>query len=173
APAPCPARATPGPQTCPPPSGRPPAAPTSLSIELLVEQDLVSVFRAGWRVVHESVSLHVARSLAAVLRDLPCRDPGLRRALRRVGTRLEAQLNAGTPWSVRDELDVLASLDALSWSTLRGLLGECPVLPRDAEEHAAGRPLLRVTSAFDYFSENGQIAWIRDFVASLPSRLRE
>jgi hypothetical protein len=160
-------------QNGPGPSGRASAAAPPLPIDLLVEQDLVNVFRAGWRVLHGSVSLHVARTLAAVLRDLPCRDPGLRRDVRRLGTRLEAQVNAGTPWGERDRLDVLAPLDALAWSTLRGLLGEYPVVPRDAAERAAGHKPLRVASAFDYIADSGQIAWVRDFVASLPSRLRE
>ena len=50
-----------------------------------------------------------------------------------------------------------------------GLVDECPVVPRSlAEEPGAS---LRVTTEFEFISENAQIEWARDFVDSLPVRL--
>ena len=83
---------------------------------------------------------------------------------------MQSQVKAGTPWRERDSLDVIATLDQPSWVTLLGLVDECPVVPRVGEKPAGPRPL-RVTTEFEFISENRQVAWARDFVESLPGRL--
>ena len=61
---------------------------------------------------------------------------------------------------------------APSWATLLGLLDECPVVPKRAEASSDGRPL-RVASEFELISDNTQLAWVREFLESLPARLAE
>jgi hypothetical protein len=133
------------------------------------EQDLVAVFRVGWNIAYERVCLYTARHAAEVLADLHVGDAETARDVAELSRRLRAQASAGAPWRERDRLDVLAILDTLSWSTLLGLLDECPVVPPFAL--SGGRPPLRVPSEFDFLSENAQVAWARKFLRSLPQRL--
>jgi len=133
------------------------------------EPDLVTVFRMGWSVLHERVCLDAARRLVETLRDVTSDDPEVQTQLTELSQRMGSQLKAGTPWRERDNLDVLAILDQPSWATLLGLLDECPVVPRG--DRSAGPRPLRVTTEFEFISENRQVAWARDFVESLPDRL--
>ena len=136
----------------------------------LVEQELVTVFRWGWSVLHERVCLDLARRLIRALADLRVDDLQLQHDLKQLRIRMAAQLKAGTPWQERDKLDVLAILDPPAWATLLGLVDECPVVPKPSPK-SSGRPPLRVTAEFEFISENAQIEWARDFVDSLPARL--
>ena len=139
---------------------------------LLLEQDLVGVFRAGWRLLYEDVSLYVAERLVEVLSDLRCDDEEVQDQIMDLSRRLTAQVHAGTPWRERDNLDVIAVLDQPSWATLVGLLDECPVVPRRADRPSARKPL-RMTAELEFISENTQVAWVRAFVESLADRLGE
>ena len=49
--------------------------------DLLKTHELVAAFEAGWKVLHQQVSLFVADSLIATLRDLRCDDIETRRDL--------------------------------------------------------------------------------------------
>jgi Family of unknown function (DUF6178) len=149
---------------------RPHAAGGVLPAAFLVEQELVTVFRWGWSVLHERVCLDLARRLVGVLADLRIDDLQLQHDLTQLRIRMAAQLKTGTPWRERDRLDVLAILDPPAWATLLGLVDECPVVPKPSPK-SSGRPPLRVTTEFEFISENGQIEWARDFVDSLPVRL--
>ncbi len=146
-------------------------ARATLPPAFLLRQDLVAVFRTGWSVLYEDVCLYVARRLVEILADLRCDDDELQDQLRELHHRLKTQIKAGTPWRERDNLDVIAILDQPSWATLLGLVDECPVVPKVAQTRADGRPPLRVASEFEFISENGQIAWVRDFLEALPDRL--
>ena len=148
------------------------AAEPSLPPEFLLRQDLVTVFRRGWSVLHERVCLYVAGRLVEVLSDLECDDGEVQDQLRDLSHRMKAQVDAGTPWRERDNLDVIAVLDQPSWATLLGLVDECPVVPKRVIAPAGRRPL-RLTSECEFISENTQLAWVREFVESLPARLAE
>jgi len=139
-------------------------------LAFLVGQDLVAVFRRGWSVLYERACLGVPRRLVRVLGELKIHDAEIRRDLARLRTRLSAQLEAGTPWRERERLEVLACLDPPAWATLLFLVDECPVVPKRASK-PKGRAPLRVTSEFEFISENDQIAWALDYVDSLPERL--
>lgn len=134
----------------------------------LASHDLVTVFRLGFHVLYAEVSLEVARGLVAVLADLKVSDTAIQRDLQELRRRLSSQLEAGTPWRERDNLDVVAVLDLPSWAVLTGLLDECPVLPKHWSRRE--RPL-RVSSELEFISENGQVERVLEFVRSLPSRL--
>ena len=146
--------------------------PADRPAAFLMDQDLVTVFRRGWSVLYEEVGLCVARRLVKILSELRCDDDELEDQLGDLRRALTAQVKAGTPWRARDELDVIAILDPPSWQTLLGLVDECPVVPK-VETTAGGRPPLRVSSEFEFISENRQIDWVRDFLRALPERLLE
>jgi hypothetical protein len=149
---------------------RPHAAGRVLPATFLVEQELVTVFRWGWSVLHERVCLDLGRRLVRALADLRVDDRELQHDLTQLRIRMAAQLKAGTPWRERDRLDVLAILDPPAWATLLGLVDECPVVPKPSPK-STGRPPLRVTTEFEFISENAQIEWAREFVDSLLARL--
>jgi hypothetical protein len=121
-------------------------------------------------VLNERVCLGVPRRLIRVLGELKVHDAVIRRDLEGLRARLAAQLEAGTPWRERERLEVLACLDPPAWATLLLLVDECPVVPKAASK-PAGRAPLRVTSEYEFISENEQIAWALGYVDSLPQRL--
>jgi hypothetical protein len=83
---------------------------------------------------------------------------------------MKTQIAAGTPWRERENLDVIAILDSPSWAMLVNLLDECPVVPKDACTPRE-KPALRVSTEFEFVSENRQITWAQDFAESLSERL--
>ena len=143
--------------------------------------DLTTAFHTGWTRLHEDVCMYAADRLLAVLVDLrahrsvgeggPRHDLDTELALRSLRTGLTTHLRAGTPWRVRESLDVLAPFDLPSWAALRGLIDELPVLP--AAVHACLTATAQPVSAtaFEFISSNAQIRLIHDFVDSLGSRL--
>jgi hypothetical protein len=66
---------------------------------------------------------------------------------------------------------VIASLDLPSWAALLALVDELPVALDNVSHAGASRALRVSTSAFEYISENSQIAQVRRFVESLPESL--
>jgi hypothetical protein len=79
-------------------------------------------------------------------------------------------IREGEPWRVRNDLDVIITLDTLSWAALLGLIDECPVL--HAALGASRRSVLRVDpKEFSFISENVDIARVRGFLGELPSNL--
>ena len=136
-----------------------------------LSQDLVTVFRVGWTILHARVSMYVARSFVDLLEELTIDDKEVDAFLGDLAFRLRREVKAGAPWRATKALDVVAILDLPSWSILLGLLDECPVVPKSADQIAPGQRRLRETSEVEFISENSQIAWVRDFVASLPTRL--
>ena len=138
--------------------------------DLLVRQDLVTLFRAGWRILYEDVCLPTAARVVDVLSSLEVDDTELQSSIADVVRGLKEQLKAGTPWREAENLDVIAILDQPSWATLVNLVAECPVVPRGADAPAA-KPVLRLTREFEFISERRQVAWVEEFVESLPARL--
>jgi hypothetical protein len=147
-------------------------AGTALPDDFLVGHDLVSVFEVGWAVLHQEVCLHTAKQLIGILADLRCDDRETQVGLDALRIEMAKHWQAGEPWRARDALDVIMILDMPAWATLLGLLDECPVLhagigtSRDAKTRAVG------ASAFEFISENRQIASVREFMRSLPETLR-
>jgi hypothetical protein len=125
--------------------------------DILVHHDLVTVFRVGWSVLHERVSLHTARSLVEILSRLTRHDGGLHAELAELRDGLRKQVKAGTPWRERDNLDALAALDLPTWSVLVGLVDQCPVVPSES-------------GGFEFVAENRQVEWVDRFLRSVPGR---
>ena len=144
---------------------------TSLPDDFLVGRDLITVFQVGWAVLHEQVCLYAAEQLVRVLKSLHCDDRETQKALTALRVEMATHWKAGAPWLARNALDVITILDMTAWAALLGLIGECPVM------HAAlgasrGSGLKAVeASAFEFISENSQIAAVHQFMESLPDTL--
>jgi hypothetical protein len=123
-------------------------------------------------VLHEDVCVHVSERLARVLAEVQIADPGIRAGLDALRFELARSRRDGIPWRVGDALDALIVLDKPAWRALVGLLAECPVLHAavDAVRTSSTRPI--DPSAFEFISENRQIAAVREFMAMLPGVLR-
>src|SRR5262249_53765511 len=81
-------------------------APTSEAY--LVEHDLIAAFEAGWRLLHEEVSLFVADHLIAALTELRTVDDDVQRDLDRLRRELKRERTAGAPWRAAESLEVIA-----------------------------------------------------------------
>ena len=79
---------------------------------------------------------------------------------------------AGTPWHAREALDVIAILDMPAWAALLGLIDECPVIHGGVAATRGSGTRTVSASAFEFISENSQIASVRTFMQSLPDTLR-
>jgi hypothetical protein len=138
----------------------------------LVDHDLVSVFQVGWAVLHKDVSMYAAEQLIGVLSQMRCDDREIQGELDVLRIKMAKYWQAGAPWRARDALDVIVSLDMLSWAVLRSLIDECPVQHAGVGAVRNSRTLSISASDFEFISENRQIASIREFIQSLPETLR-
>ena len=146
------------------------AKSTTAPPDLLVRQDLVTLFRAGWRILYEDVCLPAAARVVDVLSSVEVDDTELQSSIVDLVRGLKEQLKAGTPWREAENLDVIAILDQPSWAIILNLVAECPVVPRGADVPSA-KPVLRLTKEFEFISERQQVAWVEELVESLAGRL--
>jgi uncharacterized protein DUF6178 len=137
----------------------------------LVAHELISVFETGWSMLHQ-VSILVAEGLAETLGTVQSGDPSLQRELRGLRMQLKKQRRAGKPWLVGGALEALAMLDTAAWNGVRGLLGECPVLPAAVPAILEGRASAVSATAFEFISTRVHIETIQRFMARLPDTLR-
>jgi hypothetical protein len=147
-------------------------AGTALPDDFLVGHDLVSVFQVGWTVLHEDVCMDTAERLISVLTRLRCDDRETQTGLDTLRIEMRRQWRAGAPWRARDALDVVAILDLPAWAALLGLIDECPVIHAGLSASRDARVRAVSASAFEFISENSQIASVREFMRSLPETLR-
>ena len=129
------------------------------------------MFQVGWTVLHHDVSIYAAEQLVAVLADLQCSDRDIQAGLNALRIEMTRHCRDDAPWRARDALDVVAILDMLAWAALLGLIDECPTI--HAGIGASRNSHMRAVSgsAFEFISENSQIASVRDFMRSLPNML--
>ena len=142
-------------------------AGATLPDAFLVDHDLVTAFETGWAVLHEDVSMFVAEELIATLTDLRCADAEIQGGLNALRRELVAQRDAGTPWRARDALDALAILDMPAWTSLLGLLDECPVLPEALTANLEHHKGSISPTAFEFISTTGQLDQVRAFMGNL------
>lgn len=142
----------------------------ALPPDFLVRQSLVPVFQTGWRILYEDVCLFAAQRLVEALSELRCDDRDIHNQITDLMGRMKTQVECGTPWRERDNLNVIAILDQPSWAMLVNLVDECAVVPKNACTPAE-KPPLRVTTEFEFVSESRQIVWARNFAESLSGRL--
>jgi hypothetical protein len=153
------------------PGDRRPAGLTILPEDLLVTQDLVSVFQVGWTILHDEVCMAAADRLIGVLNGVRRGDGETQAGIDALRTDMTKQWRSGTPWRARDAMDVIAILDLPAWAGLLGLIDECPVMHASIAATRAGTRTFDA-SAFTFISENGQLAAVHEFLQSLPEMLR-
>ena len=153
---------------------RHPVARTGAALpdDFLVEHDLVSVFEVGWTVLHENVCMYAAERLIDVLTSFQCEDRATQAGLHKLRMTMKRHWRQGAPWRARDGLDVIAILDIPAWVALLALTDEFPVLHAAIPASLAGHAGEVSASAFEFISENSQIAVVHDFMQSLADRLR-
>jgi hypothetical protein len=105
------------------------------------------------------------------LAALKCIDVDLRTELRMLQRTLVKERLAGTPWLALDAADVLAMLDLTAWTSVRGLLNECPILPAALTAVLDRRTTGVSPTAFEFISTTAQIDDIRRFMRLLPGVL--
>ena len=137
----------------------------------LIDHDLVTAFEVGWSVLYQDVSVFVAHQLISMLDDVRSVDRDIERGFVALRRTLAKQRDAGTPWLARDAADVLAMLDMTAWTSVLGLLDECPVLPAALTAILEGRTTSVSPTAFDFISTAAQIGDIRKFMRKLPDVL--
>jgi hypothetical protein len=146
--------------------------PAEVSDGILVTQDLVGVFQIGWAILHEKVGLPVARRLIEILAKVQTHDRDVQIGLNRLRRELKTHVKAGMPWRARALLEVIASLDLLAWTGLLGLIDECPVLHAAVRAASGPKPLSVSPTAFEFISENADVARVDAFLESLPETFR-
>ncbi len=137
----------------------------------LIDHDLVTAFEVGWSVLHQDVSMFVAQQLISTLDDLHSVDRDIQRGFVALRRTLAKQRDAGTPWLARGAAEVLAMLDMTAWTSVVGLLDECPILPAALTAILEGRTTAVSPTAFDFISTAAQIGDLRIFMRKLPDLL--
>ena len=148
-----------------------PANATELPVSFLVDHDLVSVFQVGWKVLYYNVGMYAAKRLIGVLNQMRCNDREIQLDLEKLRGELAKHCRVGEPWRARDALDVIAILDTPAWAALLALIDECPTLHAVIGASRNSQILSVSESDFEFISENGQVATVREFMQSLPETL--
>jgi hypothetical protein len=116
--------------------------------------------------------MYTAEQLIGVLARLRYDDRALQDGLDALRLEMTRHWQTGAPWRARDLLDVIMILDMPAWATLLGLINECPVIHAGIGA-SRGSPTRAVSAvAFEFISENNQIASVREFMRSLPEIAR-
>jgi len=110
--------------------------------------------------------------LISVLSELRCDDRDIQSGLNALRVEMAKRWQAGAPWQAREALDVIMILDMPAWATLLGLIDECPVIHAALAASRGSGTRAVSASAFEFISDNTQIASVREFMQSLPETLR-
>jgi hypothetical protein len=139
--------------------------------DYLVGHDLIGVFQVGWGVLYQDVCVFAARALAEMLRDTRVADDDLQASLNLLRVRLLRAIEAGTPWTAAEALDVLTGIDLPAWAALTTLIGECPAIHAGLIASVDRRVLSVDPNAFEFISTPDQLALVRRFMQLLPGIL--
>jgi uncharacterized protein DUF6178 len=147
-------------------------AKSPLPEDYLVGHDLVGIFQIGWTVLYEEVAMYAAKTLIDVADRMRYDDKQIQGELNALRIAMRRQVKAGTPWRAEATLDMIAMLDQPAWAALAGLIAECPVIHDALTASLTRRPQAIDAQAFTFIADKADIARIREFMASLPDRLR-
>lgn len=130
----------------------------------------VSAFRLGWSRLHRDVGLAVASALLRSLGQIPLERGEFHDDIRALRRALRSALEGSRPWDIVSQLDAIAILDLATWSTLTGLLAECPVAPLGCLEPSS-RKRLRVSNEVEFVSSGAHLRWVTEFTGHLTQAL--
>jgi uncharacterized protein DUF6178 len=136
-----------------------------------VDHDLVTLFQAGWSMLHRDVCMHAAQRLAESLDDIRSSDRDLEMGLFVLRRELRKWSRKSTPWRARHSLDVLASLDMPTWAALLALVAECPVMLANVNPPAGRPPRTMNPADFQFVATAAHLAAVHAFLTSLTDRL--
>ena len=149
------------------------AATCNLGLECWPAQwsaaDLVTAFQVGWRVLYRDVCHYAAEGLETTLARRPAHDRELHLQLNGLRAQLVRAIGSGSPWRVRDDLDIILQLDTASWAGLLALLDECPIINAAIRQSGAARTIS--LQEFEFLSTGEDVKAARAFVARLPAML--
>ena len=132
--------------------------------------DLVTAFQIGWQLLRREVCLRTAQRLTDVLRNLHVRDRDVDVQLADLRAKLARTIAQGTPWQVRDSLEVLLLLDAPAWAGLLALIDECPVV--NTAVRGVGTSHTINLQEFEFMSSRHDIVAAQRFADRLPTMLQ-
>jgi hypothetical protein len=133
--------------------------------------DLITIFRAGWSILHRDVLMAVAGQLLAALDQIRTSDRDLQLELTALKRQLRSQTEAGTPWQARTRLDALATFDLPAWAALTALLAECPVMLANVSARGDSSVHTVNPSEFRFIARVADIVSVHGFLVSLPELL--
>ena len=136
----------------------------------LIRQDLIGVFRIGWKTLHEEVAMDTAKQLIDTLKRFRITDREIQVELNFLRIELTKQWRAGTPWRARRALEAIAMLDMPAWAALAALIDECPVR-HAAVQARESRARSVEMSRFEWISDGSDLAAVRRFMQALPETL--
>jgi hypothetical protein len=114
--------------------------------------------------------MFTAARLIDIVADIRCTDRDIHLRLNGLRRELTRHVRDCAPWRARHALDVIVMLDAPSWAAICALIDECPVM--HAAIGASRRRCRTIDAAdFEFIAQNSEIAAVREFLESLPSRL--
>ena len=140
--------------------------PEPLPDLFLVHHDLVSAFEVGWAVLHE-LTIFVAEHVVEAAAALRSADADVQAGLRQLRRELARECANGTPWRARGALEVIAMIDITAWTSLLGLLDECPVVPAALTAILERRTRAVSATAFEFIASTTQIHEVRSFARQL------
>ena len=138
----------------------------------LLGHDLIGIFQIGWTALHEEVGMYAAQTVIDLARRMRSDDTHVKSGLRTLRIAMRRQVQAGTPWRAEPSLDVIAMLDQPAWAALTALIAECPVIHDALTASLSRRARAIDPHGFTFIASNADIATVREFMASLPDRLR-
>jgi hypothetical protein len=108
--------------------------PESETVSALLEtDDLVRLFRVGWKILFDRIILVTAKRLLAFMDGINDKisDPDEKREAARMARRLRAGISSGRPWEIRGEMDYLQLfLDGETTEALKELIQEYPTFTK-------------------------------------------
>jgi hypothetical protein len=139
--------------------------------DFLAGHDLVSVFQVGWTVLHDNVCMYTAEQLIGVLTRLRCDDPEIQTGLDALRIEMARHWQAEGRGGLGTR-SMFAILDMPTWALLLGLIDECPMMHAGIGASQGSRTRAVSASAFEFISENSQIASVLEFIQLVPETLR-
>ena len=132
----------------------------------LVHHDLVTAFEVGWAVLHE-LTIFVAEHVVEAATALRSVDADVQAGLRGLRRELARECANGTPWRARGALEVVAMIDITAWTSLLGLIDECPVVPAALTAILERRTRAVSATAFEFIASSAQIREVQSFARQL------
>jgi hypothetical protein len=100
-------------------------------VQILSKNNIVKTFYVGWSVLFQEVSFDSAKALSAMLAGATIHNTWIKKQVENATITLKASIARGTPWEVREKLNILESIfDSPTVDVIKQLLNEYPSFTR-------------------------------------------